>query len=60
MKNTLFKGRSTRTKIFTVITLCSILLIVGINLLLTYLGAQRLLYIDLTPEGFYRMSDNME
>ena len=60
MKNTLFKGRSTRTKIFTVITLCSILLIFGINLLLTYLGAQRLLYIDLTPEGFYRMSDNME
>ncbi len=60
MKSTLFKGRSTRTKIFTVITICSILLIFGINLLITYLGAERLLYIDLTPEGFYRMSDKME
>lgn len=60
MKNTLFKGRSTRTKIFTVITVVAVLLLLCLNLLLTYLGAQRLIYIDLTPEGFYRLSDNME
>lgn len=60
MKNSLFKGRSTRTKIFTVITVAAVVLLLCLNLLLTYVGGERLLYIDLTPEGFYRMSDNME
>lgn len=59
MKKSIFKGKSTRTKIFTVITIVGIALLLGLNLGLTYLGGQKLLYADLTPEGFYTLSDAM-
>ena len=59
MKKSIFKGKSTRTKIFSVITIVGILLLFGINLGLTYLGGQRLIMADLTPEGFYTLSDKM-
>ncbi len=60
MKNTLFKGKSTRTKIFSVITVVGLLLILCINFGLTALVKDRLILADLTPEGFYTMSDKME
>ena len=59
MKKSIFKGKSTRTKIFSVITIVGILLLFGLNLILTYFGGQKLFMIDLTPEGFYTMSDKM-
>ena len=59
MKKSIFKGKSTRTKIFSVITIVGILLLFGINFGLTYLGGQRLIMADLTPEGFYTLSDKM-
>jgi len=59
MKKSIFKGKSTRTKIFSVITIVGILLLFGLNLGLTYLGGQRLIMADLTPEGFYTLSDKM-
>ena len=59
MKNSIFKGKSTRTKIFTVITLVGIVLLLGLNLGLTYLGGQKLIMTDLTSEGFYTLSDKM-
>ena len=59
MKKSIFKGKSTRTKIFSVITIVGILLLLGLNLILTYFGGQKLFMIDLTPEGFYTMSDKM-
>ena len=59
MKKSIFKGKSTRTKIFSVITIVGILLLFGINLGLTYIGGQRLIMADLTPEGFYTLSDKM-
>ena len=52
MKTTLFKGKSTRTKIFTAITVTGILLIFALNLLLTYFGGISLAFADMTPEGF--------
>ena len=60
MNNGLFKGKSTRTKIFTVITVLSIVLLLIGNLGLTYLGQERLLFADMTPEGFYTMTEKME
>lgn len=60
MRNTLFKGKSTRTKIYTVITVVSICLLFALNLGLSYLCGQNLLIVDLTPEGFYTLSDTME
>ena len=59
MKKSIFKGKSTRTKIFTVITLVGIVLLLGLNFGLTYLGGRRLFMADLTTEGFYTLSDKM-
>ena len=60
MKKSLFKGKSTRTKIFTAITAAGILLLLVLNLLITNLGLKNLLFIDMTPEGLYQLSDRME
>ena len=59
MKKSIFKGKSTRTKIFSVITIVGIVLLLGLNFGLTYLGGQRLFMTDLTPEGIYTLSDKM-
>lgn len=59
MNNSIFKGKSTRTKIFTVITIIGICLLLCLNLVLNYFCGQKLFYADLTPEGFYTLSDKM-
>ena len=59
MNNSIFKGKSTRTKIFSAITIIGIVLLFVLNLGLTYLGGQKLMLADLTYEGFYTISDNM-
>ena len=59
MKQSIFKGKSTRTKIFSVITIVGIVLLLGLNLGLTYLGGRNLFMADLTREGFYTLSDKM-
>jgi len=60
LKNSLFKGKSTRTKIFTVITALSIAVLLVLNLVFTYFGLQGTIYVDMTPEGFYTLSENMK
>ena len=59
MNTSLFKGRSTRTKLFTVITAVGILLLLVLNLFLTNLGLNKMLFIDMTAEGLYTLSDAM-
>lgn len=59
MKNKLFSGKSTRTKIFTVITVAVILLLVLLNLFLNYFVVYDTAYIDMTPEGLYTLRDVM-
>ena len=59
MKGNLFKGKSRRTKLFTVVTLASIVILLGLNLVLTYFGQQKTIFLDLTPEGLYTLSDAM-
>lgn len=59
MKSRLFKGKSKRTKIFTAITALAIPLIIALNLLLYYFGVQKTIFIDMTPEGLYTLSDLM-
>ena len=59
MSNSLFKGKSTRTKIFTAITIAAIVLLIALNTFLTYFGDQGQIFIDMTPEGFYSMTDKM-
>lgn len=60
MNLNLFKGKSKRTKIFTAITLSSIVLLILLNFLLTYFGAKYTAFIDMTPEDLYTISDAME
>ena len=59
MKANLFKGKSKRTKLFTVITIASIVVILVLNLLLSYFGQQKTVFFDMTPEGLYTLSDAM-
>ena len=60
MTKSLFRGKSTRTKIFTAITVVAILLVIVLNLLLSYFGDQGQIFIDMTPEGFYTLTDKMK
>ena len=59
MSNSLFKGKSTRTKIFTAITIAAIVLLIALNTLITYFGDEGQIFLDMTPEGFYTMTDKM-
>ena len=59
MKKSIFKGKSTHTKIYSVITIVGILLLIALNFVLTLVGGKRLFITDLTSEGFYTLSDKM-
>ena len=59
MKGNLFKGKSARTKIFSVITVALLVVLLAANLALTYFGNRYTLFLDLTREGFYTVSDKM-
>ena len=59
MKNNPLAGKSTRTKIFTVITVAAIVLLIGLNLFVSSFGIYSNAYIDLTPEGLYTLRDIM-
>lgn len=55
----ILKGKSKRAKIFGLITIAVIAVLFGLNLLLSVLGLNRSVYVDLTPEGLYSVTDRM-
>lgn len=59
MQNTIFSGKTSRTKIITLITVIAILLVFVLNLLLTHFGREAQLLVDLTPEGIYSLTGKM-
>lgn len=59
MKNIKIGRKSLRTSLFSVLTAVLILLVFGLNFVLTYFGVQKSLYIDLTTEGLYALTDAM-
>lgn len=59
MNNSIFSGKTSRTKIITIITVIAIILLFALNLLLTYFGMQTQMLLDLTPEGFYSLTGKM-
>lgn len=59
MKFRLLKGKSRRTKIFTAITVLSLVIIIALNLLIYNLGVKETLFVDMTPEDLYSISDLM-
>ena len=55
----LFKIKSKRAAVFSVITASVIVILLILNLLLTYFGGTNNGYLDLTPEGLYTVTDAM-
>lgn len=55
----ILKAKSKRSLIFTIITLAIIVTLFGVNLLLSIVGLNKTVYIDMTPEGLYSVSDEM-
>jgi len=60
MTKNIFKSREGRGKIFAAITVVAIILMLALNLLFTYFGLHKTIFIDLTPEGFYTLTDAMK
>ena len=56
----IFKGKSRRTAIFTVITVAVIILAIAANLVLGYFGLHKTIFLDMTYEGFYTLTDTMK
>lgn len=56
----ILKGKSTRTKIFTVITVLLIIAALALSLGLNYLALKKASVLDLTYEGFYTLTDVMK
>ncbi len=60
MNNNFLKNKSTRTKVFTAITALAVIVLLALNYLITYFISGRALYVDMTPEGLYSLSDEMK
>ena len=60
MKNILLKAGGSRTKLLTAITAVGIVLLLLINLAFTYLAGNKMLFLDMTPEGLYSLSPTMK
>ena len=60
MKKGFFNSRIGRGRIFALISALAILVLFALNLLLTYVGIHKTVFIDMTPEGLYTVSDAME
>ena len=56
----ILKGKSTRTKIFTVITVLIIVATMAFTLAFNYFVLNRAVLLDLTYEGFYTLTDAMK
>ena len=55
----ILKGKSTRTKIFTVITILIIVATIVFTLLFNHFVLKRAVLLDLTYEGFYTLTETM-
>ena len=51
--------RSLRTKLFDLLTVVLVVAVLALNLLMPGLGLRKSLYVDLTPEGLYSLTDAM-
>lgn len=54
------KVRSQRTRIFAVVSVLSVVLVLALNLLITYFGLYNSFYVDTTSEGLYSLSEEMK
>lgn len=59
MEKNIFKSGKTRTKIFAAISVAAVIAIFALNLLATYFGLHKTVFVDMTPEGFYTVTDRL-
>lgn len=55
----ILKGKSKRTRVFTAITLAITVVLFGLNLVISIFGLHNSVYVDMTPEGLYTVTDTM-
>lgn len=60
MEQNLYKAKRRQGKIVALISAAVILLLLGLNLVLAYVGIQRTIFIDTTYEGIYTLTDLMK
>ena len=64
MNKSIFKNANTRTRIFALISTAGVVLMLALNLLLTYFGLNKTVFLDMTPEGLYtataRLAEELE
>ena len=60
MKKSFFKGKSKRTRLLSLATAALVIGLLFLNIFLRNIGIQKLIYLDMTPEGFYTLTDKME
>ncbi len=58
MKN--FTGKSKRTVVFSIITVAVIVVLLALNLLISYFSLPATMYMDMTPEGLFTLTDAMK
>lgn len=56
----IFKGKSKRTAVFSIITVAVIVILLALNLLLSYFSLPANMYMDMTPEGLFTLTDAMK
>ncbi len=59
MNKSLLKSGKTRTKLFALISVSGVILLLALNLLATYFGLHKTIFVDMTPEGFYTATDRL-
>ena len=60
MEQNLYKTKRRQGKIVALISAAVILLLLGLNLVLSYVGIQRTIFVDTTYEGIYTLTDLMK
>ena len=60
MEQNIKKTKRRQEKFVTLITAAAIILLLGLNLLLAYVGITRTVYVDTTYEGLYTLTDLMK
>lgn len=46
--------------VLTIVTVASLLVLLALNMVLTYFGVQKTIFLDTTPEGLYTLSDQFK
>ena len=59
MKKSILSSGKLRPKIFAAISAAAVVLLLALNLLLTYFGLHKTVFVDMTPEGLYTVTERL-